>query len=112
MSRRPDVRAPMCHENWSCANGSIPFWKGVPSGDGFQHASMTLSMQPENESALARHRFLLLFLLLLGTLLLYPYADTSRFGHYAFRVIGSAATLISILGPNPPHPARPRPIGK
>ena len=57
---------------------------------------MTLSMQPENESALARHRFLLLFLLLLGTLLLYPYADTSRFGHYAFRVIGSAATLISV----------------
>jgi hypothetical protein len=57
---------------------------------------MTLSMQPENESALARHRFLLLFLLLLGTLLLYPYADTSRFGHYAFRLIGSAATLISV----------------
>jgi|HubBroStandDraft_1064217.scaffolds.fasta_scaffold00518_19 hypothetical protein len=65
-------------------------------GDGVPHASMTHAMQPEHESALARHRFLLLFLLLLGTLILYPYADASRFGHYAFRVIGSAATLISV----------------
>ena len=57
---------------------------------------MTHSMQSEHESALTGHRFFLLFLLLLGTLILYPYADTSRFGHYAFRVIGSAATLISV----------------
>src|ERR1700728_86920 len=63
-------------------------------GDGVPHASMTHPMQAEHD--LARHRFLLLFLLLLGTLILYPYADASRFGHYAFRVIASAATLISV----------------
>jgi len=57
---------------------------------------MTHAMQSEHESAVTGHRFFLLFLLLLGTLILYPYADTSRFGHYAFRVIGSAATLISV----------------
>jgi hypothetical protein len=47
-------------------------------------------------SDLTGHRFFLLFLLLLGTLILHPYAETSRFGYYAFRVIGSAATLISV----------------
>jgi hypothetical protein len=57
---------------------------------------MMHAIQSEHESALTGHRFFLLFLLLLGTLILYPYADTSRFGHYAFRVIGSAATLISV----------------
>jgi len=47
-------------------------------------------------SDLTGHRFFMLFLLLLGTLILHPYAETSRFGYYAFRVIGSAATLISV----------------
>ena len=32
----------------------------------------------------------------MGTLLLHPYAETSRFGYYAFRVVGSAAILISV----------------
>jgi hypothetical protein len=49
-----------------------------------------------DESALTGHRFFLLFLLLLGTLILFPYAETSRFGYYAFRVVGSAAILISV----------------
>src|SRR5580704_6332430 len=57
---------------------------------------MTHAMQSEHESAVTGHRFFLLFLLLLGTLILYPYADASRFGYYAFRVIGTAATLISV----------------
>lgn len=47
-------------------------------------------------SDLTGHRFFMLFLLLLGTLILHPYAETSRFGYYAFRVIGTAATLISV----------------
>jgi Ion channel len=45
---------------------------------------------------LTTHRFFVLFLLLLGTLILYPYAESSHFGYYAFRIIGSAATLISV----------------
>ncbi len=50
----------------------------------------------EHESNLNGHRFFLLFLLLLGTLILHPYAESSRFGFYAFRVVGTAATLISV----------------
>ena len=42
------------------------------------------------------HRFFLLFILLLGTLILHPYAETSRFGYYAFRIVGSSAILISV----------------
>ncbi len=57
---------------------------------------MKHATQSEHESALTGHRFFLLFLLLLGTLILFPYAETSRFGYYAFRVVGSAAILISV----------------
>jgi uncharacterized membrane protein len=45
---------------------------------------------------ITRHRFLFLFLFLLATLILYPYAEASRFGYYGFRVIGSAAILVSV----------------
>ena len=57
---------------------------------------MMHATQSEHESALTRHRFFLLFLLLLGTLILFPYAEAGRFGYYAFRVVGSAAILISV----------------
>jgi hypothetical protein len=57
---------------------------------------MMRATHTENESGLTGHRFFLLFLLLLGTLILHPYADANRFGYYAFRVIGTAATLISV----------------
>jgi hypothetical protein len=57
---------------------------------------MMHAIKSEHESALTGHRFFLLFLLLLGTLILYPYAEASRFGYYAFRVTGTAATLISV----------------
>jgi hypothetical protein len=57
---------------------------------------MMHATKSEYESALTGHRFFLLFLLLLGTLILFPYSETSRFGYYAFRVIGSAAILISV----------------
>ena len=36
----------------------------------------------------------------LTTLILYPYADATVFGHYAFRVIGSSAILISVYAAN------------
>jgi len=53
-----------------------------------------------NESALTGRRFFLLFLLLLTTLILYPYAEASVFGYYAFRVFGSSAILISVYAAN------------
>jgi hypothetical protein len=54
------------------------------------------AIHSEHESPLTGHRFFLLFILLLGTLILHPYADTSRFGYYAFRIVGSATILISV----------------
>jgi hypothetical protein len=57
---------------------------------------MIRAIQSEHESAVTGHRFFVLFILLLGTLILFPYAETGRFGYYAFRVIGSAAILISV----------------
>ncbi|MGB2622099.1 MAG: ion channel [Candidatus Acidiferrum sp.] len=57
---------------------------------------MTNATQPGREPALSGHRFLFLFLLLLTTLILFPYSQSSRFGHYTFLVIGSSAILISV----------------
>jgi Ion channel len=54
------------------------------------------AIHSELESPLTGHRFFLLFILLLGTLILHPYAETSRFGYYAFRIVGSATILISV----------------
>ena len=41
-------------------------------------------------------RFALLFFFLLASILLYPYAESSRFGYYAFRTLGSAIVLLSV----------------
>src|SRR6202022_3167786 len=60
------------------------------------HASMMHAIQSEQEPVLAGHRFFLLFLFLLATLILFPYAEASHFGSYAFRVIGSVAILVSV----------------
>jgi hypothetical protein len=57
---------------------------------------VSTAIQPAHESSILGHRFFLLFLFLLATLILYPYAETTRFGYYAFRVIGSFAILISV----------------
>jgi hypothetical protein len=53
-------------------------------------------IQSERESPLTGHRFFLLFVVLLATLLLFPYAEASHFGSYAFRVIGSFAIVVSV----------------
>jgi hypothetical protein len=50
----------------------------------------------EARSAITGHRFFLLFVFLLANLILYPYAEASHFGYYAFRVIASFATLVSV----------------
>jgi hypothetical protein len=57
---------------------------------------MMRASQSEQDSALTGHRFFLLFVFLLATLILFPYAEASHFGSYAFRVIGSVAILVSV----------------
>jgi Ion channel len=62
---------------------------------------MTYVTQSEVASSpLPRHRFLLLFIFLLATLILFPYAEASHFGSYAFRVIGSFAIIVSVYAAN------------
>lgn len=41
-------------------------------------------------------RFALLFFFLLGSIVVYPYAESSGAGYYAFRVLGSAILLLTI----------------
>ena len=47
-------------------------------------------------SRLHGHRFFLLFLFLLATLILYPCAEESRFSYYTLRILGSAVILLSV----------------
>jgi len=46
--------------------------------------------------SIIRRRFLLLFLFLLATLALYPFAENSAFGYVAFRIAGAAVILLSV----------------
>ena len=46
--------------------------------------------------ALREQRFMLLFFFLLLLLVVYPYAETSAFGFYTFRVMGSVITLLTV----------------
>jgi hypothetical protein len=46
--------------------------------------------------SLIRRRFLLLFLFLLFSLFLYPYAESTAFGYVAFRFAGSTAIVLSV----------------
>jgi len=71
-------------------------WKRCIIGDGVPHAFMMNAIQSEQEPALNRHRFFLLFVFLLATLILFPYAEARHFGSYAFRVIGSFAIVVSV----------------
>ena len=61
---------------------------------------MKQASQSEQEWVLTRHRFFLLFVFLLATLILFPYAEASHFGSYAFRVIGSFAIIVSVYAAN------------
>ena len=63
-------------------------------------ASMAHAIQSQQESALAGHRFFLLFVFLLATLILFPYAEGSHFGSYAFRVIASLTVVASVYAAN------------
>jgi Ion channel len=57
---------------------------------------MTHAISSDQEPSITGHRFFLLFLLLLTTLILFPYSQSGRLGHYTFLIIGSAAILISV----------------
>jgi hypothetical protein len=61
---------------------------------------MTHATQHERESTITGHKFFLLFLLLLASLIFYPFADQSRFGYYLLRVLGSAAIVASVYAVN------------
>src|SRR6202046_4508677 len=57
---------------------------------------MARAIQSETVTGITGHRFFLLFLFLLATLLVYPYAEANRFGYVAFRLLGSAAILLAV----------------
>jgi uncharacterized membrane protein len=61
---------------------------------------MTDTIQTERGSRVTTHKFFLLFIFLLATLLFYPYAETSRFGYYMFRILASAAILLTVYASN------------
>ena len=61
---------------------------------------MTHAIQSERGSAIAGHRFFLLFVFLLATLILFPYAEASHFGSYVFRAIGSVTIIVSVYAAN------------
>ena len=57
---------------------------------------MLRAIRSKHVSALAEHRFFLLFLFLLATLILYPFAEEGRFSYFTLRVLGSAVILLSV----------------
>jgi Ion channel len=61
---------------------------------------MTNAIPSGQKPSLTRHRLFLLFVFLLATLILFPYAEASHFGSYAFRVIGSFAIVTSVYAAN------------
>ena len=61
---------------------------------------MMNAIASERWPGVTRHRFSLLFIFLLATLILFPYAEASHFGSYAFRVIGSVAIVVSVYAAN------------
>ena len=70
--------------------------KGCTIGDGVLDAFMMQAIQSRREPLLGGHRFFLLFVFLLATLILLPYAEASHYGSYAFRIIGSFAIVVSV----------------
>lgn len=57
---------------------------------------MMHAIPSERESPLSGRRFFLLFLFLLATLILFPFAEADHVGTYAFRVIASFAIAASV----------------
>jgi Ion channel len=59
-------------------------------------------LEPQSKSRpglvaiLKQHRFLLLFLFLLATVIAYPYTEHSRFGFFAFRALSTTVIALSV----------------
>jgi hypothetical protein len=49
-----------------------------------------------NRLSIAQHKFFLLFLFLMASLVVFPYAEGRAFGYYAFRVLGSIAIVLCV----------------
>jgi hypothetical protein len=54
------------------------------------------SAPPKHLRDLTEHKFFLLFLFLLASLVLYPYLKDGGFGYFAFRVISAAGILVAV----------------
>jgi hypothetical protein len=67
---------------------------------GSSRSFMTDTIQSGGHSRVTSRKFFLLFLFLMATLLFYPYAESSRFGYYTFRVVASAAILLTVYASN------------
>src|SRR5260370_22362452 len=61
---------------------------------------MRPATQSRRDPLLGRSPFFLLFVFLLATLILFPYAEACHYGSYAFRVIGSFAIIVSVYAAN------------
>ena len=57
---------------------------------------MMHAIRSQQESSLTGHRFFVLFVFLLATLISFPYAEASRFSSYAFRIMGSFTVVVSV----------------
>jgi hypothetical protein len=55
-----------------------------------------LSTRSKQLRALTGHKFFLLFVLLLASLVLYPYVENGGFAYFAFRVTGSVGILVAV----------------
>jgi hypothetical protein len=56
----------------------------------------SLSIAYPRFAALSGRKFFLLFLFLLGSLIVYPYAESNAFGYYAFRVLSSFVIVLCV----------------
>jgi len=61
-----------------------------------QPASPPLASRRARLSAVPRHRLAILFVFLLLSITVYPYAESSTLGYYTFRILGSFIILLTV----------------
>ena len=59
-------------------------------------SSPPLGVHPRRRFAVQGKRFALLFFFLLFSIIVYPYAESSTYGYYAFRIVSSAIVVLTI----------------
>ncbi len=60
------------------------------------HPSSPSAPRARRHFVVQNQRFSILFFFLLFSMIVYPYAESSTFGYYAFRIVGSAIILLTI----------------